>query len=327
MVGDLDPSRTFIHVLDDDSLITLMKNRDTVTDFVLYLEKKEKLLRESPYKIIAPGEEELLAIYLSNMNKEGEHDFVFPLGVADKKPNAIALTDGYWGEFEDSEQRKAQKRQDKISYMWDSFIERFNEHALAGTQYHVSAGGIKDSEKAVHFMAAVPRFERRLLSLSLKEMLEITTPTQRRIRVQKPRIPTDPYFVLLLFPKPKKSISEEEYRRVRGRYLEAVCMVTKLKFPEARHIVGFSTESGLAEMRSEDAMYLDVSKWNAELENEAKRLQKEAKILISPQESYVHAEEYPNKNKKAEPGRNDPCPCGSGKKFKGCCLNRKRVYW
>lgn len=21
------------------------------------------------------------------------------------------------------------------------------------------------------------------------------------------------------------------------------------------------------------------------------------------------------------PGRNDPCPCGSGKKFKRCCLN------
>ena len=24
-------------------------------------------------------------------------------------------------------------------------------------------------------------------------------------------------------------------------------------------------------------------------------------------------------------GRNDPCPCGSGKKFKKCCLNKKVV--
>jgi uncharacterized protein YecA (UPF0149 family) len=24
----------------------------------------------------------------------------------------------------------------------------------------------------------------------------------------------------------------------------------------------------------------------------------------------------------AEPGRNDPCPCGSGKKFKKCCANK-----
>ena len=27
------------------------------------------------------------------------------------------------------------------------------------------------------------------------------------------------------------------------------------------------------------------------------------------------------RTKKKEPGRNDPCPCGSGKKYKDCC------YW
>ena len=27
--------------------------------------------------------------------------------------------------------------------------------------------------------------------------------------------------------------------------------------------------------------------------------------------------------KQKEPGRNDPCPCGSGKKYKKCCLNKK----
>ncbi len=27
---------------------------------------------------------------------------------------------------------------------------------------------------------------------------------------------------------------------------------------------------------------------------------------------------------KKEPGRNDPCPCGSGKKYKQCCLKKKK---
>lgn len=27
----------------------------------------------------------------------------------------------------------------------------------------------------------------------------------------------------------------------------------------------------------------------------------------------------PIKNEDQKPGRNDPCPCGSGKKFKQCC--------
>ena len=32
-------------------------------------------------------------------------------------------------------------------------------------------------------------------------------------------------------------------------------------------------------------------------------------------------EQRPNQPAKAEPkvGRNDPCPCGSGKKYKNCC--------
>jgi len=33
----------------------------------------------------------------------------------------------------------------------------------------------------------------------------------------------------------------------------------------------------------------------------------------------------PPKPKQVEPkvGRNDPCPCGSGKKFKKCCMNKQ----
>ncbi|MGF1581869.1 MAG: SEC-C metal-binding domain-containing protein [Gemmataceae bacterium] len=28
------------------------------------------------------------------------------------------------------------------------------------------------------------------------------------------------------------------------------------------------------------------------------------------------------RNRKQKVGRNDPCPCGSGKKYKSCCLRR-----
>src|SRR5260221_4139735 len=40
-IGDLDPNRAFIHVLDDHSLLTLMRARDTISDFVAYLSKRE----------------------------------------------------------------------------------------------------------------------------------------------------------------------------------------------------------------------------------------------------------------------------------------------
>jgi hypothetical protein len=43
-VGWLDRSRRFVHVLDDDSLEILLTTRDTITDFVDYLQAKEELL-------------------------------------------------------------------------------------------------------------------------------------------------------------------------------------------------------------------------------------------------------------------------------------------
>ena len=32
----------------------------------------------------------------------------------------------------------------------------------------------------------------------------------------------------------------------------------------------------------------------------------------------------PIRKEGAEIGRNDPCPCGSGKKYKQCCINKKK---
>jgi len=56
-VGDLDPSRTFVHVLTESILDILLQTLDTISDFVWYLEKKESLFR-SKMAIFAPGEED-----------------------------------------------------------------------------------------------------------------------------------------------------------------------------------------------------------------------------------------------------------------------------
>lgn len=36
-----------------------------------------------------------------------------------------------------------------------------------------------------------------------------------------------------------------------------------------------------------------------------------------------HSHIQPMKNETRKTGRNDPCPCGSGKKFKHCCLSKR----
>jgi hypothetical protein len=117
----------FVHVFDDTSLEIVLGTLDTISDFVLYLAKKEELFTSGP-SIFAAGEEELLGLYLLNMDGNNQHFFFSrdELG----QFNAIAIDEGHWQRFLESPQRKAQLEANRISYAWDALIENFNSHLL-----------------------------------------------------------------------------------------------------------------------------------------------------------------------------------------------------
>ena len=148
--GDLDPNKTFVHVLDDTTLDILLSTLDTISDFTSYLIKKEKFLR-SGIMLYSTGEEELLAKYLKHLNKNFEHDF--SLTEKEALLTGVALLEGDWDAFKNSPARLAQIKEDEISYLWDGLIEQFNKHALDGTQYMVSSSDLNDTEKALSFLA------------------------------------------------------------------------------------------------------------------------------------------------------------------------------
>ena len=107
-------SGRFVHVLDEITVDLLLDELDTVPDFVAYLSKKEEFLGQPGVIVSVPGEEELLARYLSSMRDE-EH--AFPRVPRDV--NYVALPEGDWGVYLKSPQRAAKKKADEISYMWD----------------------------------------------------------------------------------------------------------------------------------------------------------------------------------------------------------------
>src|SRR5882672_267341 len=278
-IGDLDPEKTFVHVLDDDSLELLLTQRDTISDFVSYLGKRASFLRGSPV-VAAPGERQLLALYMVGLDEKNQHDFILPPG-ADTEP-FVQVPDWLWTHFQSQPERIAQLKQDQVSYLWDDLIEKCNKHVLEDTQYFRPEGGLKDSETILRFMAKEPRFMRRFLSRTLLEMVQITPKDKRRLRVWKPDYPGQPHYVFLLFPHPP-SISEKVYREVRQKYLHASCMVAKLGNPDATHIIGFATESDPDNVeRSEDFCFLDATEWPEKLQQEARKLQKEFQILVNP---------------------------------------------
>lgn len=317
--GDLDEGKTFVHVFDDDSLHTIMGARDTISDFVSYLSARERLLRGSTI-ISATGEEQLLAIYLRNLNDQRQHDFVFPFEDG-QRPDAIFVDETHWDAFQKEPARVAQLRADRISYAWDKLIEKFSFYALRDEQYFVTAGGLTDAERGLRFMAREPRWKRRYLARALLEMLETTPVDKRRLRVLPPAEEGDPHYVFLLLPT-LHAESEEEYRDVRRNYLEACCVVTKLKNPSAKDIIGIATETGIGRGRSEDCIYFDAREWTPEMEAEAREVQDRLQILTKAVHIGRHLQEYPtapDASGNIKNPRNKPCTCGSGKKFKHCC--------
>ena len=319
-IGDLDPSRSFVHVFDDTSLNIVMRTLDTIADFTAYLSKKETLLR-SDQVIVAAGEEELLAFFLTRMNPDGQRDFAFPSDFT-----GVVLTEGNWEGFQAHPQRLAQIQANKISYSWDRLIETFNKHALQGTQYHGAPGGVQGTERIVRFMAREPRTRRRMLAEGINELLSRTPPRQRAARVVAPSRPGDPFYVFLLLPL-QREFSYDENRTARANLLQMYCRVVKIRFPEAEDILGIATESGLDRTsRSEDAVYLDARMWTVDDESEARSIQAEFGLLTKTREWGSVVQEYPSAERPAlgahvrvgRNPRNKQCPCGSGLKYKKC---------
>jgi hypothetical protein len=165
-VGQIDIDKGYVHVFDDTTLKIVMSALDTITDFTAYLTKKEQFLTGSRV-VPAAGEEELLAVYLRKMNASGEHDFVI-----DGDYDVLSIDEGFWNAFVCSPERQAQIERNRISYSWDSLIEKFAFHAMTGTQYFSSGQPLRDLEIMFRFLAREPRTRRRILAASLHEVLE-----------------------------------------------------------------------------------------------------------------------------------------------------------
>jgi hypothetical protein len=315
-VGEVNSEWGYMHLFDDTSLDIVLEKLDTANDFVDYLRKKEAFIR-SGQLIAAAGEEELLAQYLSRLGSDGTHDFVYP-------PNArIVIDEGHWERFLRSPERRAQSQADEISYAWDELIERFAHHISTDTLHYSLTESFADSECNLRWLARENRTRRRLLAISIHELIAQTPSDQMATRVVCPSASGDPFYVFLIAPS---AWGGQHYRELRREWLYKYCMATKLRFPEASWVVGLATESGWAAVRSEDLFGLDCSAWSAEMQAEAEAMQAEFPVLQKVKGFRSRIEEYPTKpyevpkaSHRRKIGRNERCPCGSGQKYKRCC--------
>ena len=286
----------------DRSIQTVLSELDTISDFCQYLEKKEQLyFSESLPDINLSMEVDVMANYLFN-GKSFDH----LLG-----HDSVYIQKGYWANISKRKEFIAKREANKISYFWDHLIDVSN--TCEGHEYRDIARELSASN----------RFERRYLSelffSAHRKAEENKIFDFRRVGEFQGKV-----YVFLFSP-------QEVDRTQRANHLNNICIVAKDKYRNLSNVIGIATEIGSKIPHTYDFFYMDFPEWIEENQKLALDIQKKHNILINPKLTRFTSEEYPHLDKNTHDGsvqrkkigRNDPCPCGSGKKYKKCCLKHK----
>jgi hypothetical protein len=118
-----------IHVFTREFADLALSELDTVSDFCEYLPKKEAIDR-SKLIVVAGGEENLLAKYLENLRSFSWMD----------NYDNILMNDTCWPALAQNPQFIAKKLEDRVSYGWDSVIDR--AHDGTSERYETSGAGV-----------------------------------------------------------------------------------------------------------------------------------------------------------------------------------------
>lgn len=325
-VGDLDPQRGFVHVLDEVSLDLILGTVDTVADFAEYLVEKTRVLRSGNI-VGAFGEEELLAYFLKNVGEDGKRTFSRLEAV-----RGSVVGPGQWSDLRSRPEFQNKLRADRISYNWDRIIEEVAAHALAGTLVHTIDPSIATQERIVRAMAAEPRVRRRILALDLGEIVERARDGRRHLRTSAASTSSTLRYVFLSWgphERLRSTVDHNIYRAERRDVLAAYCAGVIAHDDSVKHVVGIATEDAGAEERSFDVAYVAATDLAPDDLLEARQRALAEGWFQNLAWSELSEDEYPLDGAIAYPmrptkhgtpklGRNEPCYCGSGRKFKRC---------
>ncbi len=314
--GRIDPTKGYVHVLDDVTLDIVLNELDTVTDFIRYLEEKEQFL-SSETIVTCAGEEELLGYYLANSDEDGKLIAEIPKDSDGKEFGALHIAEGIWDDYQSGPKAEFMGELRAAGRFIDGLIEHFTSFILTETMAY---GGqdINVHERNLRFFAAEPRSHRAMMGHLIAQKV-MTTPRNVQSGVVFPSSKPEVMYVFLLFP-PSFGQSLSSYREERQGCLTAYCMVTKHLNPHVRYVVGLATQPKKAlgestaktrpDYESEDIMSFDFQNWTEEEDRIAAKLREEEAILqdirmqhvldpISPRRAILKGNRHERRKQKA----------------------------
>ncbi len=244
----------FVSVFDEQSTFVILNELDTITDFVNYLEAKEKFV--SNKRILIPREIDFLSIYLQT-------GFDFGLGVS---PNVIASAEGLWEGYVNSEEYRQWRKNKYPSYLWDYFIQKIFE-------YHIDQD--TTSEKRSQFEEALRymNLESRINRIELSTLFENTAGGKLNARMLQPLEGANHCYVFV--PLSKKNWEEKE------KELQLRCIVARMLNSKTQNVIGISRGSNGRE-EVFDICFISISEIDENFVQFAEEIQKKLGYFRNP---------------------------------------------
>jgi hypothetical protein len=316
-----------VHVFDSENLRIALTELDTVFDFKAYLVAKESAISEHKFLSYC-GEEDLIAHYFLNFDEKGKrYNIGLPVG-ASKEYDGIIIAEGGWSRFVVSDAYARRKEANRSSYLWDNLLQRTGANALSGKL--LGDDKVFQGKSAILEMAKEPRVSRRGISDAMMQAIRNFPPHEGGGIMRNvsfiPSFFEGTGYVFLQISVKNIVDYDNDYRPKRRALLTVACGAAKIKFPSLKKVVGIAIDAPrYAENRnSEDFALLYCDNWTEEDRNHYQEINRELRFFQTNKIKIHerHISEFPDAelHRRGKVGRNDPCPCGSGKKSKRCCL-------
>lgn len=311
-VGDVNPRKSFIHVLDENGLKLLFEELCTPKDFIHYLETKEKAIRLGTF-LSSAGEEETLATYLQQDSGYGFGDLRAPAGY---EGHSFTIPEGEWKHYRHTVAYALRHGHKKQAKLWNEIIARF-----ADAITDACVGEAKDlpfisHSNALEILASENLYSSSFLASALFEKFELVPKDTRSARTAPSIAKPERLYVFVFYPWDDSFESYQEYREARIACMQLYACVAMYKYQKAQEIVVLGADTKGRRGGSETIFAVDATVPLTGEEREiAQQTMKTLNILDNVSERMIRTSSFGG-----DVGRNDPCPCGSKVKYKKCCM-------
>lgn len=250
----VDDTGGITHIVDDVTLPILLRELDTISDFIEYLNTKEKMIRSGQLLSVA-GEEDLVGLFLGLRSKLPDFAETSIPG-----SGGIHVAEGLYGDILSKPDYLEYLRRNSSSYFWDELIDRHTTCALDGTLVEGSVKTIAENEAILRILAAEPRVYRRLLADAYLDLIAKAPKFEITSRTIKTK--GSPVYVFQVHPRCGRA--EAEYREDRQAHLHAVLYLTAWRNQKNKRFVGIVTDGGPPRTSGYEVMVIEADPWTPE---------------------------------------------------------------